>query len=290
MNAYLTHILIIICIYIILAVSYNFLLGNGGMLNLAPIALFGIGAYTSAITTMQLGIPYLSALLLAGIISAIFATGLMYSTKHVKGDYLALATLGFSYVVVNILLNWTSVTRGALGIPGIPKPSIFGITISTNIQYLIFVGVLAAITTLCIHRVSTSRFGRAVEACRDDEEGAKMMGKNTFSIQLQTNAISGFFMGIAGSAYAHYISFIDPGSFMLLELILLLTMIIVGGLASTKGSVTGVILIIVLGEALRFIDLPSSVLGPLRQIIYASILILILMNKPKGLFGRTSIQ
>ncbi|MFT4250046.1 MAG: branched-chain amino acid ABC transporter permease [Candidatus Woesearchaeota archaeon] len=290
MSAYLTHILIIIAIYAILAASYNLLLGNGGMLNLALVALFGIGAYTSAIFMMQLHLPYLVALLAAAIITASFAVALLYSTKHVKGDYLALATLGFSYVIGNILLNWTSVTRGALGIPGIPKPELLGVSITTNNHYLLFAAILATISVYTIHAVATSRFGRALQAARDDEAGAQMLGKNVLSIQAKTNAISGFFIGVAGSLYAHYISYIDPTSFMLLELVLLLTVVIVGGLASTKGSIAGVILIIGLGEALRFIGLPSSILGPARQIIYASILILILMNKPKGLFGKVSLQ
>ena len=290
MSAYITHLLIIIAIYALLAVSYNLMLGYTGLLNLAPIALFGIGAYTSALLIMKLGAPYLVALLAAGVLSAILAALLMGATKHIKGDYLALATFAFSYVAASIMLNWTSLTRGPLGIPGIPKPELLGLSIHTQNSYLALTIILVTISIFILTKIANSPFGRALQAVRDDEIGAAALGKNVVGLQLKATTISAFFIGIAGSLYAHYITYIDPSSFSLLELILLLTIVIVGGLASMKGSIIGAAIILLIPEALRFLAIPSAVLGPTRQIIYALILIAILLYAPKGLYGKVKLQ
>ncbi len=286
---YLNHLLILIGIYIILAVSLNLALGYTGLLNLGHIAFFGIGAYTSALLTMQ-GLPFPLAILAAGLLAGIFGYLLVLATGRLKGDYLALATLGFSFVVTSVLLNWQSLTRGPLGIPGIPKPSIFGLTITSNIAYLIFVAIIAIIIVFLIHKIVKSPFGRLLEATRDDEIGLKVLGKNTFALKWKAMLISAFFAGIAGSLFAHYISFIDPTSFALQDILLIFTIIIVGGIASIKGSIIGTFLIILIPEALRFLSLPSSILGPARQMLYALVLLLILMYKPRGLFGRIDLE
>lgn len=286
---YINHLLILIGIYIILAVSLNLALGYTGLLNLGHIAFFGIGAYTSALLTLQ-GVPFPLALLAAGLLAGIFGYLLVLATGRLKGDYLALATLGFSFVVVSILLNWQGLTRGPLGIPGITKPSFFGLTISSNFAYLLFILILAAIIIFLIHQIVKSPFGRLLEACRDDETGLKVLGKNTFALKWKAMFISAFFAGIAGSVFAHYISFIDPTSFALQDILLIFTIVIVGGIASLKGSILATFIIILIPEALRFLALPSSILGPARQMLYALILLLILMYKPRGIFGRIDLE
>src|SRR3989338_5688379 len=272
MFEYAVHLTILICIYIILVTSLNLALGFTGLLNLGHIAFFGIGAYTSALLT-KAGVPFIIAFLAAGIFASIFGYLLVLVTRKLKGDYLALATLGFSFVVYSMLLNLTSLTRGPLGIPGIAKPSILSLVIKSNSAYLIFVALITLVSCIIIYRIVRSPFGRLLEATRDDELGLQVLGKNTFALKCKAMMISAFFAGIAGSVYAHYITYIDPGSFMLGEIILMLTIVIVGGIASLKGSVVATFLIVLIPELLRFFHLPSSVLGPVRQMLYALILI-----------------
>jgi len=283
------NILILICIYVILSVSLNFALGYTGLLNLGHIAFFGIGAYTSVLL-VQSGTPYIIAIASAGAMTSILGFLLIRATGRIKGDYLALATLGFNFVVYSILLNWNSVTRGPLGIPGIPKPSVFGLEISTNLSYFTFVLVIAIFTVIILNLIVRSSFGRLMQATRDDEIGLRVLGKNTFKIKTKVMMISAFFAGIAGSLFAHYIGFIDPANFSLQEIILVLTIVIVGGLASLKGSILATIIIIVIPELLRFLPLPSTILGPEQQMIYAAILVLILLWKPRGLLGRIDLE
>lgn len=287
---YLIHLGIIIGIYMILAVSLNLALGYTGLLNLGHIAFFGIGAYTSTLLIKNLDLPFILAFFAAGILASLFGLLLVAATKKLKGDYLALATLGFSFVITSLMLNWQSLTRGPLGIPGIPKPTILGISIQSASAYFIFVLLITAISIFIIYRIVSSPFGRLLQASRDDTLGLKVLGKDTFKLQAKTMMVSAFFAGIAGSLFAHYISFIDPSSFGLSEIILLLTIVIAGGIASLKGSILATIIIILIPEALRFLALPSTVLGPLRQILYAIILLLILYLKPKGIWGRIDLN
>ena len=288
-EAYLIHILVLVGIYIILAVSLNLALGYTGMLNLGHVAFFGIGAYTSALLT-KAGVHFLIAFLLAGLFVTIFGYLLVLATNKLKGDYLALATLSFSFVVYSLLLNLTFLTRGPLGVAGIMKPEFFGLRILYPSEYLIFVVIIVTISVLIIHRIVKSPFGRLLQATRDDELGLKVLGKNTFKLKYKAMMISAFFAGIAGSLFAHYITYIEPNSFTLSELIFVLTIVIVGGLASLKGSVVSAFIIVMIPEALRFLALPSSVLGPMRQIVYAVILLCILLFRPRGLFGRIDLE
>jgi branched-chain amino acid transport system permease protein len=287
-EAYLIHLLILICIYIVLAVSLDLAVGFTGLLNMGHVAFFGIGAYTSALLTLA-GIPYWIALISGAILAGIAGFILSLPTSKLKGDYLALATLGFAFIVESFMKNWVSLTRGPLGIPGIPRPSFFGLVISSQSSYLIFSFIIMAICVFIISRIEGSPFGRLLEAVRDDETAAKTLGENSRKIKAIGLTVSAFFAGIAGSLYAHYISFIDPTTFSLLEAILLFSIIIVGGLGSSKGAIIGTIIILLIPEPLRFLGFPSSIVGPARQILYSLILLLIIYFKPKGLFGRVEL-
>ena len=288
-EAYIIHLLILIGIYIILAISLQLAIGFTGLLNLGHIAFFGIGAYTSALLTLN-GFPFWIGFLAAGVITMIFGFLLAIPTSKLKGDYLALATLGFSFVVYAVLLNWTNLTRGPLGLPGIPKPSLFGYSFSGNFSYLILVIIIVLVSYFIIARITKSPFGKVLESIRDDELAAKALGKNTFKIKLIALGVSAFFAGLAGSLYAHYITFIDPSSFTILQLIPVLLIVIIGGLASLKGTIIATVIIILIPEALRFVGFPSSIIGPMRQIIYALILLLILIFKPKGFYGKVELE
>lgn len=288
-EAYFIHLAILVGIYLILALSLQLALGYTGLINLGHIAFFAIGAYVSALLTLN-GIPFIIAILLAGFISALFGFLLSIPTNKLKGDYLALATLAFTFVVYAVTLNWTSLTRGPLGLPGIPKPSIFGLSFSSNFSFLTLTIILVLAVYFIIKRIVDSPFGKVLEATRDNELATRVLGKNTFKIKSIALATSAFFAGIAGSLYAHYITYIDPSSFTIMQLIPILCIVIIGGLASLRGTIIATIILVLLPEPLRFIGFPSSVVGPMRQIIYALILLLILIYKPKGIFGKVELD
>ncbi|RMD66904.1 branched-chain amino acid ABC transporter permease [Candidatus Pacearchaeota archaeon] len=285
------NILTLLAIYIILGVSLNLALGFTGLLNLAHVAFFGVGAYTSALLTKNLGVSFEIAFLLAGIAAAAFSLLVVLATKKLKGDYLALATLAFGFVFYSLLLNVQAITRGPLGIPAIPQAKIFGITLASNsISFLIFAGLVALATLAFSAKLVSSPFGKVMQATRDDELGLRVLGKNTTAVKYKAMAISAFFAGLAGSLFAHYISFIEPANFYLNEIILLLTIVILGGLASIKGSVAAALIVVLVQELLRFVPLPSMLVGPARQMFYALVLIVVLMTRPRGLFGRVDLK
>lgn len=287
-SAYFIHLLILVFIYLIFSLSLQLSIGFTGILNLGHIAFFAIGAYISALLTLE-GFSWILSFLSSGLISMIFGALISLPTRRLKGDYLALTTMGFSFVIYSILLNWISLTRGPLGIPGISRPQIFNLSFSSNLQYLILTFFIALITFLIIRRIINSPFGKVLQAIRDNELIVRILGKNSFKMKTISLMISSFFAGIAGSLYAHYISFIDPSSFTLLQLIPILSIVIVGGLASLKGTIIATIILTLLPEPLRFIGFPSSIIGPIRQIIFALILLLILIFKPKGFYGKVEI-
>jgi branched-chain amino acid transport system permease protein len=287
-SAYFIHLLILIGIYSILAISLQFSVGFAGLLNLGHIAFYALGAYTSALLALH-GYPFWFCFLAAGILAMFFGFLLSLPTNKLKGDYLALATMGFSFIVYAVLLNWISLTRGPLGLAGIPKPKVLGISFSDNFSFLILIVIIALISYLIIKRITISPFGKVLEAMRDNELVVRVLGKNVFKMKSLVLIISAFFAGISGSLYAHYITFIDPSSFTLLQLIPVLSIVIIGGLASLEGTILATIILVLLPEPLRFIGFPSSIVGPARQILYAFLLLLILIYKPKGFYGRVSL-
>lgn len=281
MEAYLIHLLILIGIYAILSLSLNLAMGFTGLFNIGHVAFFGIGAYTSALLSLRLGAPFWLGLIAAGLVSALFGWLLSWPTLKLKGDYLAIGTLGFAIIIESIERNWTSLTRGPLGLPGIPRPSLF----NSLPGYLILVIIFAIITYLIIRQITKAPFGRVLKSIREDEIAALSLGKDTFKFKTIALVVSAFFAGIAGSLYAHYITYIDPSSFSIMEAILIFLMVIIGGMASNKGAIIGAALLILLPEPLRFIGFPSSMLGPLRQMIYSAILILLILKRPQGILG-----
>jgi len=288
-ESYFIHLLILIGIYLILAISLQVTVGFTGLFNLGHIAFFAIGAYIYALLALA-GFPFWLCFLLAGIIAMLFGFLISIPTNKLKGDYFAIATLAFSFVIYAITLNWMSLTRGPLGLPGIPKPVIFGISFSSNFSFMILTAIIALASYCIIKKIISSPFGKALEAVRDDELATRTLGKNTFKMKSFALAISAFFAGIAGSLYASYITFIDPSSFTLMQLIPFLCIVIIGGLASLKGTAIATIFLVLLPEPLRFIGFPTSIIGPARQILYALILLLILIYKPRGLYGKVELE
>lgn len=280
-TGYLIHLGVLIGVFSMLAVSLNLAVGFTGLLNLGHIAFFGIGAYTSALLSLA-GVPVVFSIPIAIVVAAIAGAILALPTVRLRGDYLALATLGFAFIITSVSRNWIGLTRGALGLPGIPK-------IASPLGMLIIVAIIAVILIALVKWITTTRFGKTLQAIRDDELAAKTLGKNTFVHKVGAMTISAAIAGVAGALFAHYLTFIDPNIFALGDLILLLAMIIVGGLASIKGAVIGTFIIILLPEAFRFIGLPPELLGPVREMLFAFILLIILIFRPKGIFGKVDV-
>ena len=225
-------------------------------------------------------------MLIGVFITAIISLLIGYALSRLKGDYFALASFGFNIIIFSILLNWQSVTNGPLGVFGIGRPSIFGISLNENMYFLVLAALVAVIVYYFSEFLTKSSFGRILKSIREDEEMISVFGYKTINYKLTIFVIGSVIASIAGALYASYISFIDPSSFSLNESLFILAIIILGGLASNKGAVLGAAFMILLPELLRFVGLPSDVAAQLRQIIYGLILIVLMMYKPQGLLGK----
>ncbi len=283
---YLIHILIIAGIYVIFTLSLNLIVGYTGLAALGHIAFACVGAYTSSLLALNLGISPWIGLIAGAILASILGAIVAYPSLKLKGDYLALATFGLGVIVYSIAKNWVSLTRGPMGLPGIPSFSIFGYQISNVWSYLILVLIFVFITYLAIRNITNSPFGRILKGIREDEIASQAMGKNINKYKLTVFIVGAFFAGIAGSLYAHYISFIDPSSFTIMESITVLLMVVFGGMGSLRGSIVGASLLVILPELLRFVGMPSSVAAPLRQMIYGLLLVIFMIWRPQGLMGK----
>ncbi len=282
---YLTHLAIIFAIYAVLALSLNLIVGYTGLLSLAHAGFFGIGAYTTAILTTEYRLNFFFSVLMSlglAMLLSVFV-GLVFS--KFKDDYYALATLGFNAIVFSVMLNWQSLTRGPLGIPGIPRPELFGLAFFDNFNFLLLtVGCLLLIFLLCKF-ITQSAFGRVLKAIREDEQTIAIFGYNPSHYKLAIFTFSAGMAGMAGALFATYITFIDPSTFTIHESVLILSMIILGGLANLKGSVFGALFLILLPELLRFLGLPNDIAAQARFGLYGLLLIILMMHKPQGLLG-----
>ena len=177
-------------------------------------------------------------------------------------------------------------TRGPLGISGIPRPNIFGLTATSPLDFVVLTALLAALAYFIVARISSGPFGRVLHAIREDETFAESLGKNVLRFKVVAFAVSAALAAVAGSLYAHFITFIDPTSFTVTESILVLSMVIIGGAGSLWGSLAGAIVLVTLPEALRLIGLPTLEAAILRQVIYGSLLVAMMIIRPAGLLGR----
>jgi len=282
---YLLHILVIAGIYIILTVSLNLIVGYTGLPALGHAAFSCIGAYTSSLLALNMGLSPWLGLLIGASVAAVSGVVIGYPAVRLKGDYLALATFGLGVIIYSIAKNWVSLTRGPMGLPGIPGLSVFGYQLSEIWSYLLLVLVFVVITIFIINRIVSSPFGRILRSIREDEIASQALGKDTIKHKLLVFVIGAFFAGIAGSLYAHYITFIDPLSFTVMESITILLMVIFGGMGSIRGSIVGAVILVVFPELLRFIGMPSSIAAPMRQMIYGLLLVVLMLKRPQGIMG-----
>jgi len=283
---YLFHLFIISGIFVILALSLNLIIGYLGQPALGHAAFFALGAYSSSLLALNLGISPWIGLFIGAAFAAISGLVIGYLTFHLNEDYFALATFGFGLLIYYLIKNWVDVTRGPMGLTNIPQ----FLTFSSNLESLIFYCVLIVffilLTIGVMKRIVYSPLGRVVQSIRDDEIAAESLGKDTRQIKITIFMIGAFFAGIAGSLYAHYVTYIDPSSFTVMESILIVLMVILGGLGTIEGSIIGAAILILFPELLRFIGIPSAIAAPLRQMIYGLMLIILIIKRPQGLVGK----
>ena len=283
---YLFYLLVLVCLYSVLTMTANLLLGYLGILYLAHPAIYGIGAYIFALLVFTDKAGFWTAMIAAGLGSGLAAFLLSLPALRLRSHYIGMTTMAFLVIVNGLLLNLRDVTRGALGIPGIPRPTIFGTTLQTNGQFLIFALVFTTVIGFILYRIVHSPFGNTIEAIREDETAAQTLGKNTIKIKIQTFVITGIIAGLTGAILSSFLAYINPWSFSFDELIRVLAMVIIGGMGSFWGSLAGAAIIVFLPEPLRLIDIDAEQLGAVRLGIYGLIIILVMLLRPFGLFGK----
>ncbi len=282
MAAYALHLAILAGIYIILTVSINLIVGYAGQVSLGHAAFYGIGAYASALVSLHWHLPWPAAALAAVLAAGLCGLALGLPTLRLKEDYLAIVTLGFGVIVDLVFLN-LDITGGPDGLPGIPQPSFLGLSFREPWHYLILVVVMVALVLGVTYRLVDSYHGRALRAIRDHEITAQVMGINTPAYKVMIFTLAAGLAGLAGSLYAHYITFINPETFGLHTSILILTMVVLGGMGSIVGSVLGAIILTLLPELLREIH-------AYQDLVYGGLLVVLLIWRPEGLLGRGKLS
>ena len=301
---YLSHLLVMVEIYLLLAYSLNFITGFGGVIVFCHAAFYGIGAYVYALVRLRAGEPgmqvsellwagnleFLPGVILAGMAGAFLAWGIGWICLRFRGDHFIFATLGFQMIVFVVLFNWVKLAGGPFGIYGIPRPTVFGLAIRESWQYSLLVGVFLTVILSGLFRLYQSPFGLGLKTMREDERAARAMGINTNALALRAIVLGGGVAGIAGALYAGYVTYIDPSSFSLRESIFLVTLLMLGGGGNIKGPVIGTVVMLALPESLRFVGLPDAVATNVREIIYGTTLASLMYWRPQGLSGTASIR
>lgn len=279
------HLWIMILIYTIFAMSLNLEVGYTGLFNFGHVAFFGIGAYVSALLTLH-GAAFECALV-AALMAAGFS-GLLLSipSLRLRGDYFGIATLGFGEMIRMIFQNEVWLTKGPMGLPGIPKPVLFSYRFATLPQYLLLTLGFATLTFFVLRFIVRSPLGRVLKAIREDEVAAVALGKNVFLFRVKSFVIGSVLAGLAGTLWGHYTTFISPGDFTLLETILVLLIVVLGGKGTEWGPFLGAVVLIFFQESLRFLKLPAEwtrYLAPLQQMIFGGLLVILMIFRPEGI-------
>lgn len=286
-GSYQQDVAINVLIYVCLGLGLNVVVGLSGMLDLGYIAFYGIGAYSYALLNIHYGIPFWLCVPISAIFALVVASGVGYPTLRMRGDYLAIVTLGFGEIIRIILNNWMTLTNGPNGLMGINRPGIYfpsfvdGFSLEhlwlKKLWLLYYVAlVLAIITIIGVHRLSFSRIGRAWESIREDETATELMGVNTFKYKLLAYAMGGAFAGMAGAFFTSRMRFVSPESFTFLESAMVLCMVVLGGMGSIPGVIMGAAALIILPEVFREFEL-------YRMLAFGAVMVLMMLFRPEGL-------
>lgn len=280
-SAYIAHMAILAGIYAILAMGLFVVTGLTGQLSLGQAGAWGIGAYTSALLTVKAGLNFWICLPIVVGVSAVVGIVLGLPSLKVSGLYLAMVTVGFVEIARLVLLNWIPVTGGPMGVVNIPPPSVKGFPLYGPHRYYPLMLVFLVVCIWFVRRITASRMGVILRTIADSQIAARSVGINTFYYNVAAFVISTCLAGIAGSLYAHYVTYIDPPAFSLAESIFLLIVVIVGG-KSSLGGVIGAAVLLAFG--LEYL----KVLKEYRMIVYAVLLLGSIVFLPKGVGGYLS--
>src|SRR3989304_5176079 len=276
--ANISLIIFLIILPIFLNNYYMDVLTLAGLLDLGYIAFYAIGAYTYALLSTKLGISFWLALPVGGLFAAGIGFILGIITLRLRGDYLAIVTLGFIHIVHLFLNNWDSLTGGPNGILGIARPSIASLKFSQPIHFYYLILAIAVLTAAVINRLNNSRIGRAWIAMREDEVAAEAMGIDTTRMKGLAFSLGAFWAGLAGVFFAGKFAFVSPESFTFFESVFVLAMVVLGGMGSIPGAAIGAIILIILPEALRGF-------ASYRMLIFGAALVAMMVFRPQGLIG-----
>ena len=278
-SMYQTTIMISALIYVMLGLGLNIVIGLAGLLDLGYVAFFAVGAYSYALLNLHYGITFWIALPLGGILAAIFGIILGYPVLRLRGDYLAIVTLGFGEIIRLVLENWNDFSFGPSGIANIPKPEFFGMELSLEgytIYIFYIIVTLVIFTIFVINRLKDSRIGRAWIALKDDEVACQAMGIDKARTKLRAFALGATWAGMGGVVFAAKTTFINPASFTIWESIIILCTVVLGGMGSISGVIAGALLLILLPEYLRDF-------GEFRMITFGMVLVLMMVFRPGGM-------
>ena len=288
-DRYFQHIMVLSCIYVILASSWNLLAGYSGLLNLGHAAFFGIGAYSSALLVIHMGLSPWLGIFVGAAISALFGVGLGVPALRLRGPYLAIVTIGFSEIIKLVSMNWVDLTRGSLGLSEIPPLTPIKLSQNLKIEFITeqnayyVILIFTILTLFVIRKLVKSEFGLTLESMREEEDGAESIGINTSQYKLVIFMISAFIAGFAGGLYAHYVRLLSPETLSLHETFTVLTMVAVGGIGTFVGPVIGAVFLTVLSEALRFFE--EAINFDIRMVIYGALLMVTILFMRKGIVG-----
>ena len=280
-SEYRTNVMINAMIYVVLGLGLNIVVGLAGLLDLGFVAFYAVGAYTYALLNYHFGVGFWLALPLGAIIGAVFGILLGIPVLRLRGDYLAIVTLGFGEIIRLILENWGQFSFGPSGIANIPRPTVFGMVLSRSqgILFMYYIMIALAIFTIfVVNRLQDSRLGRSWLALREDEIACQAMGIDKMKTKLAAFALGATWAGMMGVIFAAKTSFINPMSFTFLESAFILSIVVLGGMGSILGVVLGAFVFILLPEELR-------AFSQYRMLIFGASMVLMMVFRPQGLIS-----
>jgi branched-chain amino acid transport system permease protein len=278
LNDYYRDIMTLTCIYIVLALGLNIIVGQAGLLHLGYVAFYAIGAYTYAIMSTRFGLSFWPGLVAGAATAAVFAVMLGSPILRLRGDYFAIVTLGLGEITRIILNNWDSMTGGPNGISQVGRPVLAGYVFHTTYDFYYLILFMTVGTVYAMKRIMVSRIGRAWIAIREDEIAAEAMGINTFRLKLLAFVLGSAWAGLTGVFFAAKMAFVSPESFTFFESVMILCMVVLGGMGSIPGIILGALLLITLPEVFR--DFQDY-----RMLAFGAALVLMMVFRPQGLLG-----